>query len=654
MSLEGGLDVWFIETLQDLEANGWRCVPIFEGGGTLPYGDGQTYTCPLDYLGRAVAIGVVLDRAILLDWDGNKPEAQGKIISLETLGYEIGADMGQPVQANRAGNSLHYLFKWREGFGPERASCDGWKPFVDLKTGNQIMALKPGKILTDGELPPVGELPVAGEALEKAFNGGYRRDKVAGDVIGRNSTLTSFVGSLIHEGVPVREVSARAMAKNQEFYEPLDEAEVLKVVKSVVSADVSKPENVASWGAMVEERDRSELDALFEQSALPSDLLAPSRWIVDNFMEEGCFVIAGARGAGKTTAFVPLAAAICGASKVEGIDFKVHRHVVYVAEDVKQCHRTLYGVIQRGANAELLRDRFHVFEAQRRPVERWRPFVEAARERYQLQLPCGELIEPLFVMDTSRACFEVDENANTEVSHLLSLWREYCGGGGGAPTVIINHTSKVSRDADVTSLASVGADAWDANSNGAYALGNMGVDGKKVIWGGAGIKRRDQGEIEAIEVNGEVHRELRDAGAWGQQEVGYVAVELRGLMSGERFEMIQQDKSEKEAQKDMVERGLLVKQVKEAIGNCEHLRKCDPTDEGGYATKQVIYNALGAGKGRPTQKISALIDDMVSAGELFPRAFDEARKNGVSKPGNVGDFYVLASSIGRASQRGES
>ena len=105
MSLEGGLDQWFIETLLDLQASGWRCVPI-RGRQTLPYGDGQTYYCPTEYLGKAVAVGVVLDSAVLLDWDGNKPEAVGKIISLEALGHELGADLGQPVQANKAGNSF--------------------------------------------------------------------------------------------------------------------------------------------------------------------------------------------------------------------------------------------------------------------------------------------------------------------------------------------------------------------------------------------------------------------------------------------------------------------------------------------------------------------------------------------------------------------
>ena len=57
--------------------------------------------------------------------------------------------------------------------------------------------------------------------------------------------------------------------------------------------DVAKPENVASWGAMVEERDRNEMETLFARACYPTTSSAPSRWIVDNFMEEGCFVIAG-------------------------------------------------------------------------------------------------------------------------------------------------------------------------------------------------------------------------------------------------------------------------------------------------------------------------------------------------------------------------
>ena len=67
---------------------------------------------------------------------------------------------------------------------------------------------------------------------------------------------------------------------------------------------------------------------------------------------------------------------------------------------------------------------------------------------------------------------------------------------------------------------------------------------------------------------------------------------LRGLLDA---------KEERKAAEAFVESIHLQAKIK-AVGNCEHLRKCDPTDEGGYATKQVIYDAIGVGKGRATKK----------------------------------------------------
>jgi hypothetical protein len=645
----GGLDQWFIETLGMLEQNGWRCVPVFEGGGTLPYGDGQTYYCPTHYLGRAVAIGVVLRDALLLDYDANKPEALGKIISLEALGYELNADLATPVQANKAGNSLHYLWRWREGFEPQRASCDGWKPYIDLKCGNQLMHLKPGKILTDGELPPVGELPVAGGVLEEAFNGGYRRDKgsaVAGDVIGRNSTLTSFVGSLIHEGVPVREVSARAMAKNQEFYEPLDEAEVLKVVKSVVSSDVSKPENVASWGAMVEERDRSAMDDYIASSALPDDFLEPVAWVVDEFIQDGCMVIPGARGVGKTTALIPLCSAVCGALGVEGLEIKVTRHVCYFAEDVGQVYRALQGVMDSGGNGVLLRERLHVFEAKRQNVEAYRDLVARLREQFSIEVG-GERVEPLFVMDTARACFSVEsENDNTDISNLIMSWRLYCG---TAPSWIVTHVTKAQRDTDVSELSSAGADAFESDTQGMIGLGMMTRTGgpERVLWAGAGMKRRNQGLIEGLVISSETRSQERDAGLWGVQDVSYMIITMEVLRRGERAQRLSEAAEQKKAIEQMMANESYRKGIRECIANCEHLRKCDPSDEGGYATKQVIYDALGVGRGRASKNISDLLESMVASGELVPRPFSDARSEGVKKRGDIGEFYILAPSVGR-------
>ena len=95
---------------------GYRVTPVYKGGSTAPYADGQTYPDPTaPEWKRAVAAGVVLGDAVLLDYDGNK--AQGGITPLEALAPMLGLDdMPHAVQENTDGDSLHFLFKRTEGF----------------------------------------------------------------------------------------------------------------------------------------------------------------------------------------------------------------------------------------------------------------------------------------------------------------------------------------------------------------------------------------------------------------------------------------------------------------------------------------------------------------------------------------------------------
>jgi putative DNA primase/helicase len=117
---------------------------------------------------RAVHIGVVLDDAILLDWDGNK----GNPMPLPELAALLGLpEMPQTVQENAAGDSLHFLFKWPTGVDrlSFKHSADGWMPSIDIKTGNQLMHLKPHKFIADGELPRLEELSDAPSVLLDAL-----------------------------------------------------------------------------------------------------------------------------------------------------------------------------------------------------------------------------------------------------------------------------------------------------------------------------------------------------------------------------------------------------------------------------------------------------------------------------------------------------
>jgi putative DNA primase/helicase len=153
-----GTTEWFAETVQMVIEMGYRVTPVYPGGATKPFAKGQTYTDLSDYK-DAVHIGVVLDNAVLLDYDGNKSSA---IMSVQELALKLGVEnLPAPVQENVAGDSLHYLFKIPYGTDAKKikASADGWFPHIDVKTGNQLMHLKPVKIINDSELPQVATLP---------------------------------------------------------------------------------------------------------------------------------------------------------------------------------------------------------------------------------------------------------------------------------------------------------------------------------------------------------------------------------------------------------------------------------------------------------------------------------------------------------------
>lgn len=158
---------WLYQCLAMLKDRRYRCTPVRADGKAKPYGKCQDYPNPSSYL-HAEYIGVCLDSAILLDYDANK--AEGNIIPLEALAPTLGLDdMPTTVQENAEGDSLHWLFKRPKGCPELKASADGFLPHIDLKTGNQLMHLKPRKIINDGELPIYDELPVAPPLLIEAL-----------------------------------------------------------------------------------------------------------------------------------------------------------------------------------------------------------------------------------------------------------------------------------------------------------------------------------------------------------------------------------------------------------------------------------------------------------------------------------------------------
>lgn len=129
-----------------IEAAGKRLTPVYPGGKTQPYANGQSYSYRLqpDLYRDASCIGVVLDDLILVDYDGNKPGANA--VPLAEVEKHFGPLWHALFQLNDSGTSLHFLFRRPADVAASelRQSCDGlYLSGVDIKTGNQLVHVKP-------------------------------------------------------------------------------------------------------------------------------------------------------------------------------------------------------------------------------------------------------------------------------------------------------------------------------------------------------------------------------------------------------------------------------------------------------------------------------------------------------------------------------
>ena len=167
---------WMQRTVEDVIDKGYRAIPVFASGKTKPYSRGQSYPYGqnIEDWSGAVAIGIALDDAVLLDYDGNhikdgknkKGEPDG-ILSQVELGTLIGDDkiLSRVAQTNGDGDSVHFMYRIEDGTNLKN-SADGFIKHVDLKRGNQLMHLKEHKTLT---LPAKKDLKAAPEMLVKTL-----------------------------------------------------------------------------------------------------------------------------------------------------------------------------------------------------------------------------------------------------------------------------------------------------------------------------------------------------------------------------------------------------------------------------------------------------------------------------------------------------
>ncbi|MEI9716896.1 transposase (plasmid) [Moellerella wisconsensis] len=169
---------WLESTISEATTKGWRCIPAKDGRPIVKWSDDRLFPFPSEVWSRANQIGLVLNRAVLLDFDGK--------VELSELFAKIGVSddfMRTNLVQWRVGrtDSLHWLFKLprfvtaqTHYHSQDSIFMDG----VDLKCMRQLVYLKPDKVL---KLPEYESLPDAPEVIVQALELREERPRTQGD-----------------------------------------------------------------------------------------------------------------------------------------------------------------------------------------------------------------------------------------------------------------------------------------------------------------------------------------------------------------------------------------------------------------------------------------------------------------------------------------
>lgn len=306
---------------------------------------------------------------------------------------------------------------------------------------------------------------------------------------GRYDMLVKFVGWLSAKGV---RGEAAVQAVNEvvtTFYEPEDlnwQRDILPMVKRLNDQDDRQDaavlEQAVSLFEPVPEVLQKEADlALLAQRDhapmrpvvyAPGGDIVPEKHppqVVRHFMRAGLTVIAGASGAGKTTALLGLAAHVSGLAVNQTMSpTRLRRKVIYITEDHEQAAATLRTIRRRMGTAEReseWQSWLTVMPAVRLTKEQVAQVVKDLRIAYTYVNQWGTTVEPLIVFDTASACLAIEnENDNAEVASFIEAIKVAMG---AASVWLIGHLTK----AQVVGRADLegafrGAGAWAANAHG--------------------------------------------------------------------------------------------------------------------------------------------------------------------------------------------
>lgn len=351
------------------------------------------------------------------------------------------------------------------------------------------------------------------------------------------------------------------------------------------------------------------LKEYFKDYAYSDEAPVATNFVIDGFLSDEIFAIAGAPGTGKSSMLFQLAMA---AAHLCPPDYELkpilRRKVVYLTEDARQAENIIFGMKRWGgviASSEEMHDWFSVIEVRRIKPEYLEAFIEwKVSEKTVIQE--GENgrrvgVPPLIVFDTAAATFDLEnESDNSEVSDAISHVKHACS-TNNTPLWIVAHSSKAQRN-DTEDIQIRGASAWTGDVHGtAYIFSEPGLPSRYMRL----RKRRFEAEFEELEFTTETHSIMVQHALGHMVEksyrIGYCkrsSIENRQLK-----QQIAKDTAAKERMKDM--RDQILRQVAFLI--CQGNKK--------VSKRSIHPGVTGQGK-----VINQQIDYLISTGELIKHA----------------------------------
>ncbi|BCZ99964.1 VapE domain-containing protein [Vibrio cholerae] len=142
---------WDECAINNLTELGVACIPyLINENKPFKYANSESYSLS-EWNNPRVSrdkFAIRLDRLVLIDWDGYKPDTIGYSKLAEHLGFSEDELLNHCAQWNDENTSFHFLFKLPHNVNIndiKQANNGKWLKGVDIKTGNQLCYLKSDK-----------------------------------------------------------------------------------------------------------------------------------------------------------------------------------------------------------------------------------------------------------------------------------------------------------------------------------------------------------------------------------------------------------------------------------------------------------------------------------------------------------------------------